>query len=383
MKATRGARVPIPARIGAPTLPAAAASPIPHPYETSRTYYREETDFPGPRTMSAAAQWLTDNAGYHDRFLLFVDEFDPHEPFDTPEPWASRYDDTWDGPRIIWPPYATEAIASGRVSEREARQIRANYGAKLSMIDHWFGRVLDALDRSQAWDDTAVIVCTDHGHYLGEHDAFGKPQLPVYQTLGHIPLLVRWPGVAPRDVHALTTNVDIFATLADVFAVDVPQRTHGRSLVPLIVDQANTVRDYALIGVWGRHVQVVDGTTKYMAAPAGDNAPLAMWSNRWSTMPIHAFPQVLLPKPDARATLAFMPGSTVPVIRQPFAPGDMLPFWAGGEFDGNKLFRLDVDPDEAENRAGTADEEAARGLLHAALRDVDAPPEQFQRLGLG
>ena len=64
------------------------------------------------------------------------------------------------------------------LSEREGRQIRANYGAKLSMIDHWFGRVLDALDDRALWDDTAVIVCTDHGHYLGEKDIWGKPGVP-------------------------------------------------------------------------------------------------------------------------------------------------------------------------------------------------------------
>jgi len=65
----------------------------------------------------------------------------------------------------------------------------------------------------------------------------------------------------------------------------------------------------------------------------------------------------------------------------------MLPFWAGGGFDGNLLFRLDDDPGETENRAGTssgaAEEKVARELLHAALRDVEAPTEQFERLGLG
>ena len=72
--------------------------------------------------------------------------------------------------------------------------MRACYGAKLTMIDAWFGRVLDALDRSGLWDDTAVIVCTDHGHYLGEKDIWGKPAVPVYETLGHIPLLVALAG---------------------------------------------------------------------------------------------------------------------------------------------------------------------------------------------
>src|SRR5205085_775449 len=163
------------------------------PYAQSRTWFRGEEDFPGPRTMAATAKWLDDNAREHARFFLLVDEFDPHEPFDTPEPYASAYDPTWTGPHLIWPPYQRGAVARGTLTEREARQVRACYGAKLTMIDHWFGRVVDALERQHLWDDTVVIVCTDHGHYLGEKDIWGKPAVPVYEPLGHIPLFVRWP----------------------------------------------------------------------------------------------------------------------------------------------------------------------------------------------
>ncbi len=140
--------VPDPSWVGAPS-----AHHIPMNYDNSRGWFRGEADFPGPRTMAAAARWLDDNAGHHDRFLLFVDEFDPHEPFDTPEPWASRYDPDWEGPHLIWPPYVRGALRKGVLDERQAHQIRAQYGAKLSMIDHWFGRVLDALDRHDLWDD--------------------------------------------------------------------------------------------------------------------------------------------------------------------------------------------------------------------------------------
>ena len=70
-----------------------------------------------------------------------------------------RYDDTWDGPHLVWPPYAVDALADGVITTRQAHQIRAQYGAKLSMIDHWLGKVLDALDTTNAWDDTAVILC--------------------------------------------------------------------------------------------------------------------------------------------------------------------------------------------------------------------------------
>jgi hypothetical protein len=113
--------------VGTPTLPVQRGA-IPHAYDISRTYFRAEEDFPGPRTMSAAAEWIRSSAPAHEQFFLFVDEFDPHEPFDTPSPYAEMYDRDWDGPRVIWPPYLIDVVGSGQLSPRTARQIRANYG---------------------------------------------------------------------------------------------------------------------------------------------------------------------------------------------------------------------------------------------------------------
>ena len=341
--------------------------------------------------MQATARWLTEHAPHHrakgEPFMLFVDEFDPHEPFDTPEQWATRYDDTWQGDHLIWPPYAVDAFAKGIIDERDARQIRAQYGGKLSMIDHWLGRVLDALDATNAWDDTAVILCTDHGHYLGDRDVhgrdvWGKPGIPVYKPLGHIPMFIAWPGAAPGTNDALTTSTDIHATLASVFGVEVRHTAHGRSLEPLINGTATGVRDWLLTGVWGREVQVVTRDIRYTRGPQGDNAPHSMWSNRWSTMPVASRPDVKLPLPDNRASLDYMPGSTVPVIRQPFRAGDLLPFWAYAAQYETWLFDRTEDPDETVNRAGDRKAKDAEELLRTALQSVSAPSEQFERLAL-
>jgi arylsulfatase A-like enzyme len=368
--------------VGSPAVPADASWLARH-YDTSRTWFRTDDDFPGARTMDEAAAWLERAAGHHDRFMLFIDEFDPHEPFDVPEPWMSRYDPDWDGPKVIWPPYTADAVAAGHIDERTARHIRANYGAKLSFIDDRLGRVLDVLDRHALWDDTAVIVCTDHGHYLGERDIFGKPGVPVFEPLGHIPLMIAWPGVSAGSSSALTTTVDIFATLCHVFDVDVEQATHGHSLVPLITGETAAIRDRLLTGVWGRTVQMVSGSMKYVRAPRDGNRPLSMWSNRWSTMPIHAFPNVRLPRPDRRATLEYMPGSDVPVIRQPFGIGDPVPYWAQTSGDDPDLV-FDVVDDPAETHDIT-DVHVGRRLA-AELRDelaaIGAPDDQLARLGL-
>lgn len=385
---------------GAPTLPAGrggwwmsrvlGGDPWERGYDRSRTFFREEQDYPGPKTMIEAARFLTDATPHHDRWFLFVDEFDPHEPFDTPNPWTDMYQDA-DRPEemIIWPPYVDGGISSGRLAEAEGRHVRNNYGSKLSMIDHWFGRILDAFDQRGLWGDTALIVCTDHGHYLGEEregrDIWGKPGVPQYEPLGHTPLMIHWPGrEGGGTCDALTTNVDLFATIADVFDAEVGHRTHGRSIVPLLTGESAQIRDWAIGGYFGNWVQVTDGRHKYVRGAVGDNFPLSMWSNRWSTMPVHipGF-DVSLPAPDGRAYLDSMPGTDVPVIRQPFQSGDRLPFWASSAgVDRHFLFDLDVDPDEQENRAAESSSAAMMDMLRAALDEVDAPDEQLVRLGL-
>jgi arylsulfatase A-like enzyme len=371
-----------PSWFGSPALPA-MASPMERYYETSRTYFKSVEDFPGPQTMTAAADWLRDNATQHERFFLFIDEFDPHEPFDTPEPWASMYDPTWEGPKVIWPPY-TPAGGPSVPDARTGQQIRANYGSKLTMIDHYFGRVLDALDANNLWDNTAVVVMTDHGHYLGERGGiWGKPGVPIYSEMGHIPLMIAWPGAKAGDQDGLTTTVDVHATLCDIFDVTPSHRTHGYSLVPVLSGVAQSGRHHVLTGIWGREVVYIDDQRKYVRAPVEGNRPLEMYSNRWSTMPIHAYPGLRLPRPDRRASLAYMPGSDIPVIRQPFAAGDNVPFWANmSNFHGDHYFNRVDDPLEENNRASNDERETGRAALREALREIDAPLAQLERLDL-
>jgi hypothetical protein len=77
-----------------------------------------------------------------------------------------------------------------------------------------------------------------------------------------------------------------------------------------------------------------------------------------------------------------MPGSPVPVLRQIWEAGDAVPFWAASRFQGDKLFDLESDPDETVDLAGSDEEAGAEDRLRAALKAVEAPDAQFQRLGL-
>jgi hypothetical protein len=176
--------------------------------------------------------------------------------------------------------------------------------------------------------------------------------------------------------------------VADAFGVEPRAVSHGASLVPLlegaVASSSGAVRACAIGGVYGNWVQVTDGVHKYARGAVGSNFPLSMWSNRWSTMPVHGLEDaVRLPPPDRRARLDFMPGSDVPVIRQPFEPGDRLPFWVGrGAVDAHFLFDLSVDPAEEENLTGTKAEKEMVEVLREALHAVEAPDEQLERLGI-
>jgi hypothetical protein len=115
-----------------------------------------------------------------------------------------------------------------------------------------------------------------------------------------------------------------------------------------------------------------------------ENRPLSMFSNRWSTMPVHALPELRLPRPDARAWLDRMPGSDVPVIRQPYGAADRLPFWAqGGDVGHDQLFDRHEDPGESTSRPERIHAAGVLEALREALLELDAPAEQLERLALG
>src|SRR5439155_2136181 len=187
---------------------------------------------------------------------------------------------------------------------------------------------------------------------------------------------------AAESITALTATVDIFATLVELFGIEVSHPTHGRSLLPLIGGDVESVREFALCGVWGRELHLIDDNCKYARAPAGPNAPLSLWSNRWSTMPVPFMPKLRLPLPDERAYLDRMPGSRVPVIRQPYREGDLMPYWALGPFSGNHLYDLFNDPEEENNLAGSKKETDYADRLRQALKQIEAPGDQLTRLGL-
>jgi len=206
---------------------------------TNRYWYREADRFP-PRTAAQAVEWLEENYLY-DPFFLWVDFFDPHEPWDPPEYMVRRYDPDYRGTPMLHPNYGH----ANDLTPEELRNLRAHYSAEAELVDRWVGRVLQKIDDLALWDNTIILFTSDHGTSLGEHERTGKTNInqgdercwPIYPEVAHIPCLIAAPGLAEgTTVDGLLQPVDILPTLFDLVGVGAGQaeRLHGRSFAPLL-----------------------------------------------------------------------------------------------------------------------------------------------------
>jgi len=247
-----------------PKLPCAPGK-LRGPETTVKQYLRNvsgrktEADYFAAQTMSRAAEWLEEN-GREGPFFLYVDTFDPHEPWDPPKWYVDLYDPGYEGEEVIYPRYAPCDF----MTEPELKHVRALYAGEVTLVDTWVGRLLNRVDELGLRDDTVVIFTTDHGFYHGEHGLIGKSivtdeffaAVPLYEEVARIPLMVRVPGEAPGRRKAFAQPPDLMPTILDLAGIGIPGRVQGKSLVPVLRSDEAELRSMALTSfsiIYGIH----------------------------------------------------------------------------------------------------------------------------------
>ncbi|HEX5505782.1 MAG TPA: sulfatase [Thermomicrobiales bacterium] len=341
----------------------------------NRLAQRAERDFSGPRCVEHAVRWLHDNEG-SDGWLLQLELFDPHEPFYVVPEYLALYGDTWDGPLYDWPDYGVCKDSPAAVAH-----IRNCYAALLTMTDRWLGRLWDALDALDLWRDTLVVLTTDHGSMLGEHQYWMKNAMPVYHEIARIPLIVHLPGdrQAGARVAALTQSTDLMPTFLDWFGAPRPPHLHGASLRPAL-EAGAAVHDALIYGYFGMALNATDGRYTYFRNPLRPDGTVYAYT----AMPtgFHDF----LPREQlAQAEAGRFLGHTynIPVFKIP-QPGTAPLGYGDGEhyLPRHELYDLAADPAQERPLDDPALEARFRDLLRAQLARVQAPPEHLARLGL-
>ena len=181
--------------------------------------------------------WL-DNAP--DKFLMWIDAFNPHEPWDAPSEFLKPYPWNKKGDAVTWP----KSGYANQYPDADLQNMRSLYKAEVSQIDSWVGSLLERLRARGFLKNSAVLFCSDHGYYFGEHGFLGKPMridkpTPIYEELGHIPLLIRHPDglAAGKTISGLCQPPDLFATALDLAEIPRVPWSLGNSLVPRLRGQ--------------------------------------------------------------------------------------------------------------------------------------------------
>lgn len=163
----------------------------------------------GDVTVEKALTWIGER-GADEKFFAWVHLYDPHAPYDPPEPFASRY--------------------AGRP-----------YNGEIAWTDELVGRLLAGLEARGLTERTLVAVIADHGESLGEHGEHGHGFF-IYEPTTRVPLILAGPygGLAGRRIAQVVNNVDLAPTLLDLLGVSGKAESgellsgQGRSLVPLL-----------------------------------------------------------------------------------------------------------------------------------------------------
>jgi arylsulfatase A-like enzyme len=209
---------------------------------------RSEQDHAAPRVFTAAMDLLAE-AEQLGPFLLVVDSYDPHEPWDPPASWIERYGDRdFDGPEPSRPDYGW----ADYLTDAQLARMNVLYRAELSMVDAWLGRFVDEVDRRGLLDDTLLVFLSDHGVLLGEHNLVGKPvSESLWPEITDIPLLVRHPGhaTARTDDRFVSTH-DVVPTILGALGIAPPFALPGLDLTPILAGRPQRVarRDHLTLG---------------------------------------------------------------------------------------------------------------------------------------
>jgi len=214
-------------------------------YHVANTAGRlHEQDTFTAQTFQWGMDFLEDNRGAQP-FYLFLDSFAPHEPWEAPAMYYERYaDPNYQGRTIVHCTYNTKS--SQGLSDAALADIVAHYSGMVTLVDAWFGMLMDKLDRLGLADNTVVFFTSDHGTNFADNpfEIVGKPDYSLWPGVMHLPLLVRMPGGigAGQIADELVYNLDMSATVYDLAGVAQHQPIEGQSLLPLVTGKGQWQR---------------------------------------------------------------------------------------------------------------------------------------------
>jgi len=222
-------------------------------YLRNRAHWKTDEDHFVAQCVQETLAWLDrqEAKGVRDGLFLWLDSFDPHEPWDPMPPFDTLYGPLLPGDRQLANPIPRPI--EGYLTDEECLHIQHQYAGLCTVVDKWLGVLLDALRERGYFENTLLVFTSDHGEPLGHgrmgHGIMRKCRPWPYEELARIPLFIRHPDVGHgRRVAAFAQPPDLTATILDFLGIDQMPGTHGCSLLPIVRGESASIRDFAVSG---------------------------------------------------------------------------------------------------------------------------------------
>ena len=218
-----------------------------------RQYWKSDEDQHVAQVMKSAGRYL-ENTDPNKSFFLWVDSFDPHEPWDPPSVYdpdmTCPYDPDYQGKDMFLP---IQCHVDEMYTEQELHHIRMLYAEKVTNCDKWFGYLMKRIGELGLEENTLVMVVSDHGSPMGKgehgHGIMRKCRPWPYEELAHIPFIMRSPSLpAGKRIKSFVQSCDVAPTVVDALGIGVHPSMQGHSLLPLAKNEVEKVRDFAIAG---------------------------------------------------------------------------------------------------------------------------------------
>ncbi|QQE10146.1 sulfatase [Planctomycetota bacterium] len=341
------------------------------------SFMKDEKDWPQYKTFADGVDFVQRNVD-EDNWCLTIETFDPHEPFHVLDEYRELYKDHYEnyhGPHFDWPDYRKV-----RETQDEVDHCRFEYASLISMCDKRLGQVLDLFDEHNLWEDTMLVVWTDHGFLLGERDMWAKCWMPFYEEVSHTPFFVWDPRTKKKNERRDTLvqpAIDLGPTLLNFFNLQPTEHMTGKNLADAI-DHNKQVRNTVIFGIHGGHLNITDGQYVYMhGAAKPNNQPLF----NYTLMPTHMRgPFSCESLSQAKIHERFNFTKNCKLLKIPAT------HWDHDEISeqerGSMLFNLEQDPLQTQALQDDKIESQLKLEILKHMQKLNAPEDQYERLGL-
>ncbi|WP_101295068.1 sulfatase [Halegenticoccus soli] len=324
-----------------------------------------------PAVIDRTIEFVDDS----DRFFAFINLMDAHLPYHPPAEFRERFAPGVDSTEVCQ--NSKEYNSGARdIDDEEWEAIRGLYDAEIAHIDDQLTRLFDHLKETGRWDDTMVVVCADHGELHGEHDTYGH-EFCLYDPLVNVPLVVKHPALDGGRRGDQVELIDLYHTVLDSLGVEGgAPASPGDDAVTLDRTRSLLSSDYR----------------SFASVPAADRDPGQRGDGTYAFVE-YSRPVVELKQLEEKARKA---GITIPEdsrfysrmraarrLEAKYVRIDRVP---------DEAYRIDRDPGEAENLAGSSDElieeteaalaefEEAAGGAWTGTDDVEVTDESLDEM---